>query len=195
MPAEYSSHLALERQVEQLGRAFRQCLPPRVEADRERQELLPRHVVVDAGLAGQVAGAPSDLQRAGVRIAAQDLELARIPPEQPDQEPQERRLAGAVRSDEADDLPRVERQIERVERHLVAERPPHAVRVDHPRHATRSRNRRSSAAPSSVRNDSGWNCRPNVGSSRWRIDISTPSGVQASATKGLDSVSSTTDSE
>src|SRR5581483_3421607 len=59
-----------------------------------------------------------------------------------------------------------------------------ALAVQQPRaellaHRFPSRKLRASAGPSGVSTDSGWNCTPTTGSSRWRTAITSPSSAYA----------------
>jgi hypothetical protein len=169
-----TAHLLREWQLETREQPVVEALlSPRIETQREVEERFARHLLVDAGFPGQVAGVAADRQRVVVGVAAEHRDLACIARDEPDERAQQRRLASPVGADEAEQF---------AARHLEVDAAQHVARAKRLLqardrdgvHATSARKFCSRREPSGVRNDSGWNCTPKVGWSRWRSAITSP---------------------
>ena len=73
-------------------------------------------------VAGHVGQATVEVHRVAPRITAEQRHLARVGPQQTEQHPDRRRLAGAVRPEEAVHLARLDHEVEPVERPAGTER-------------------------------------------------------------------------
>jgi hypothetical protein len=112
-----------------------------VQAGREAEVLGHRQVAVEAEALGHVADALLHRRDVAAQVVAEDARLLRLDLEQAGDGAQERRLAGAVGTDEAEDLPVVEREVDAGERRPTAEPLRQA-----PQHHDGSRHRSTRAA-------------------------------------------------
>ena len=94
--------------------------PQPVEAGRVAQVLAAGQSAVEADRVGQVADPALDLARLPGRVEAHHAGLARCRLGQAEQHQDRRRLAGPVLPEQAEDLARVDRQVELVDRGQVA---------------------------------------------------------------------------
>ena len=160
-----AAHTLLQRQREDLREAtFASVVGLRVERLREGQELRARHLLVDGGLARQVGATAADRERIGIRVEAEHLAAAARATMESEQHAQQRRLARAVRADEAEELAVGDVEVDAVEHARLAERLADALQADErgvvhaaaPSPAMR-RKLESKRMPCGERKDSGWN--------------------------------------
>ena len=127
--------VALRGQVDQFQRPFRH--PPPLQAidpvggGEELQILAHPHVVVDAEDVGHVADRPTDLAGMGVDRVPADIGLAPGRREQGRENANRGRLAGTVGADEAEQVTRLELQVERLQCKEIAILLGEVDRLDH----------------------------------------------------------------
>src|SRR5690606_38896716 len=118
----------------------------------------------------------ADRQRVTRRVDAEHAQVAGVAKHDADQHPQQRRLAGAVRADEAEQRAGLDGKRDVVDDPSRAKRLRDAGEDHGVGHAAISRRKlRSRSTPAGVRNDSGWNWNPWIGRVRWRSAMTMPS--------------------
>ncbi len=82
------------------------------QMSKEAKELPRRQPLVEAQVAGQIAKPAANLDTIPRRIEAEDAEAPAGRPDQVEHEPDRRRLSGAVRTEEPEDLAGLDREVE-----------------------------------------------------------------------------------
>jgi len=107
--------------------------------------LLSGQAGVEPHVARQVSHVPACLERLPLAVEPEDARRACRRPDQVEQQPDRRRLAGAVRPEKPEDLPRLHPKVQSVQRRDCTESPRQPVRLDG-RRSTHARQYRRRAA-------------------------------------------------